>query len=168
MHPQAFEFVRRTRDLLGLDKPLEVVEIGSRNVNGSVRPLFAGAKNYVGLDLVEGPGVDWVGDFRQWPGIAAVADLVICTEVAEHDPGWREILSRAADVLRPGGVLIVTAAAPPRAPHSAFDGGPLREGEHYGNLDPHVLAIALGLRFRSWQVEYHGDRGDVYGLGVKE
>lgn len=166
MHPEAYAYVERTRNALGLTGPLEILEVGSRDVNGSVRPLFP-SERYVGVDLVAGPGVDWVGDFRDWAQPGAELDLVVCTEVLEHSPHWRELLARAAQVLRPGGWLIVTAAADPRPPHSASDGGPLREGEPYGNLDPHALAIALGLRFRSWQIEYHGDRGDVYGLGAK-
>ena len=38
-----------------------VLEIGSYDVNGTVRKLFAAAGHYVGVDLVEGPGVDVVG-----------------------------------------------------------------------------------------------------------
>lgn len=67
--------------------------------------------------------------------------------------------------LRPGGVLVVTAACDPRAPHSAIDGGPIHADEHYQNVDPGLL--------RSWMadldevcIEVH-ERGDVYACAVK-
>ncbi|MDB0050250.1 hypothetical protein N9F31_02215, partial [Pseudomonadales bacterium] len=44
---------------LGSQQDLAVLEIGSYDVNGSIRSLF-NAQNYVGVDLVEGPGVDVV------------------------------------------------------------------------------------------------------------
>ena len=44
---------------LGDDKNLSILEIGSYDVNGTIRNLFA-SENYVGVDLVEGPGVDVV------------------------------------------------------------------------------------------------------------
>lgn len=58
-----------------------VVDIGAANVNGSLRPLFHG--DYVGVDLVDGPGVDhYPRDIEQ--GIPETGDVVICTEVLEH------------------------------------------------------------------------------------
>jgi hypothetical protein len=71
-------------------------------------------------------------------------------------------------MLAPGGRLVVTAAAPPRAPHSAVDGGPLRPGEHYRNVDPDALGAWLrGVGFVCETLEAHPDRGDVYALARK-
>jgi hypothetical protein len=42
------------------DSPGAVLEIGSRNVNGSVRDLFTGATLYHGIDIAAGAGVDEV------------------------------------------------------------------------------------------------------------
>ncbi len=43
-------------------KQKDVIEVGSRDVNGSLRSIISawGAKRYVGVDIVKGPGVDVV------------------------------------------------------------------------------------------------------------
>jgi hypothetical protein len=43
-----------------------VLEIGSYYVNGSVRKVFVSAGRYVGVDLIEGSGVDVVGLATRW------------------------------------------------------------------------------------------------------
>jgi hypothetical protein len=57
MHEAVTEWVARHADTFG-----KVLEFGSRNINGSVRPLFPYASEFVGVDLVDGPDVDVVGD----------------------------------------------------------------------------------------------------------
>ncbi len=133
MHRAAYEYVASVVRRFGV--PERVVEIGSRDINGTVRPLFAGCKHYVGLDLRPGPAVDVVADactWRPWP----LVDCVVCCEVLEHTPRAREIVASAHAMLREGGLLILTAACDPRHPHSALDGGPVRDGEYYRNVDP--------------------------------
>ena len=39
---------------------VSVIEMGSLNVNGTVRDFYANVDRYVGVDLSEGPGVDLV------------------------------------------------------------------------------------------------------------
>jgi len=43
---------------------------------------------------------------------------------------------QAFRMLEPGGMFVMTAAGPGRAPHSAVDGKGLQPGEHYANIDP--------------------------------
>ena len=51
MHVQVFEWVARQVT----ERPASsVLEIGSLDINGSVRPLFASAGHYHGLDIVAG------------------------------------------------------------------------------------------------------------------
>ena len=54
-------------------------------------------------------------------------------------------------------------ATEPRAPHSAVDGGPLRHGEYYRNVEPDVLRAQL-LTAGAEAVTLHVDRwrGDLY------
>lgn len=141
MHPAALAFVRNAVDDHG---PFTtVVEVGSRDINGSVRHLFTGADSYVGIDLQEGPGVDLVANARDVEPDGPV-DCVVCCEVLEHDAEWRATITHAAGWLRPGGHLIVTCAGPGRRPHSGIDGGrTLHPGEHYGNVSSDELAKAI-------------------------
>lgn len=137
-----------------------VVELGGRDVNGGVRDLFD-YDRWLSIDLHPGPAVDVVADARTYrPNFEA--DLVVCCEVAEHCPRPWQLVANAHRILRPGGVFLFTAACPPRAPHSAVDGGPVRD-EHYRNIDPYRLASWLG-RFDDWTTHTHSDRGDVYAV----
>lgn len=127
-----------------------VVEFGSLNINGGVRDLFQG--EYLGIDPQAGPGVDVVGDAALWKPTRKV-DCVVCCEVFEHTPNWPALLDSAARALKVGGVLILTMAGPGRAPHSAVDGGSIRQGEHYENIEPSELIDALKERFTDIHVD---------------
>lgn len=83
-----------------------VLEVGSLDVNGSVRSLFTGT--YIGVDMREGPGVDEVmlshdlrWDAGSWP-------VVVSTEMLEHDPAPWHSMAEMGRVLQPGGHLLVT------------------------------------------------------------
>jgi SAM-dependent methyltransferase len=154
MHDQAFNWLSRMvreRVLPAMPGPMMVLECGALDVNGSARPLFPHA-SYIGLDRLAGKGVD----------------LVVSTETLEHMERPTDLLTAAHRALRPGGMLLLTAAAPPRKPHRC-DGteGDLR-GEHYANVDPaelHDLLILHG--FTSTELTHDAEHGDVYALAVK-
>lgn len=161
MHQEAYEFIAASaRDLghVGF-----VLEIGSRNVNGSVRGLFE-ADRYIGLDVLPGPGVDVVASGADYVPDGQ-PDVVVCCEVLEHTDAAHAIVSHALSLLRSGGVLLLTAAGPERAPHSAIDGGPLRGGEHYRNIRVEDLETWLPEGDRS--IVHDPKAGDVYARVVK-
>lgn len=157
MHAAAYDFVAEH----AIPQPCRVLEIGSRNVNGSVRPLFSSCE-YVGLDVREGEGVDVVADVCEYK--ANKFDVVVCCEVLEHAKNWRDLIDAADRLIKKGGTLILTAAGPGRAPHSAFDGAELRAGEHYANIAPKELEAAL----KGWaKVEVDVLGTDVRAVAVK-
>jgi SAM-dependent methyltransferase len=151
MHTAAFLYVdEHCEDVSGTTGI--VVECGSRNVNGSVRGLFPYAQ-YLGIDIEAGPGVDMVADFREVEMVDQLADVVICCEVLEHDTDPAALLAKAFEVLHLGGKLIMTCAGVGRAEHSAVDGGPLRDGEHYRNVSSDELT--------GWLTEQEWSKFDV-------
>lgn len=159
MHAEALSFIRLMADTYG---PFATVaDFGGRDINGSPRPLFKGA-DYTSIDLEPGPGVDVVTDAKAWvPPV--LFDAVVCAEVAEHCPDPHRLLASAYRALVPDGVLIFTAAAPEREPHSAVDGAAVRPDEHYEGIAP--AALRHWLRDWSWvHVEHHPSRGDVYAV----
>jgi O-antigen biosynthesis protein len=93
----------------------QVLEVGSRNVNGSVRKILEPKSlNYVGVDLFEGNGVDIVLDvarLRDHFGDDKF-DVVVSTEMLEHCSNWQEALYQMSSVLRQGGLLIITTRSP--------------------------------------------------------
>lgn len=141
---------------------LRVLEIGSLDVNGGLRGLFADATAYHGIDLVAGPGVDEVADATEWRS-ATRFDLVLCAEVLEHAPDWAAVVETAWTALVPRGRLLLTCATDPRPPHSAVDGLDLRSGEHYANVPgPALVRLLRDRGCEELDVEQHLDRGDLY------
>jgi SAM-dependent methyltransferase len=132
MHPEARAWVAQHAT------EGRTLEIGSRDINGGVRDLFA--DDYTALDLIDGPGVDVVADVTTYKPKTKY-DVIVCCEVLEHTDA--DIIAAAHRLLRPGGRLILTAAGPTRTPHSAVDGGPLRPDEFYRNVEPTDLARSL-------------------------
>lgn len=162
MHIEAASFVALTAHRLG---PFEsVLELGGRDVNGSVRPYFPRAR-YVSVDIAPGPGVDVVADATTYRTEERY-DAVVCCETLEHAEDADGFVATAWGSLRPGGLFILTAACPPRAAHSAVDGGPLRAGEFYRNVDPALMASWL-VGWKDVDIEVHDDRGDIYAVAVK-
>lgn len=85
----------------------DTLEVGSLDVNGSVRPLFSG--HYTGVDMRDGPGVDVVAKADSLPFPDTAFDVVVSTEMLEHDPYPWLSLHEMGRVLRRGGHLLLTA-----------------------------------------------------------
>ena len=167
MHVHARTFVSNTVDALRVN-PKRVLEIGGRNINGTIRDLFAGVDEYHAIDLEPGSGVDTVADWLAYDP-PFVPDCIVCCEVLEHAPEAEAMVVKALRSLAPGGVLIVTAAGPGRMPHSAIDGGAIRQGEFYKNVDPSDLAtwFASVRDIDHSRVFTAPGPGDVYGVAIR-
>lgn len=161
MHPEAYAF------LADHAKPAKaVLDVGGRNINGSPRDLFPDAA-YTALDVVDGNGVDVVADITEWSSKRKY-DVVICAEVLEHAANWRTIAAACWERVKVGGTLLVTCATEGRAPHSAVDGGMVRVGEFYENVQGDDLAGLLrGLGAENTSIDAHLDRGDLYAKATK-
>jgi SAM-dependent methyltransferase len=139
-----------------------VLEVGSLDINGSVREWFTHASSYHGIDLAEGPGVDEVADAADWTPPRSY-DVVACAEVLEHAPRWSDILAMCWSALRPGGTLLMTCATTGRAPHSAVDGLDVRPGEYYRNVPPGEVRAVVAAWNPWWSsIEVAAGRGDLY------
>ena len=163
-----------------MGKQLWILELGSRDVNGSPRSFFpntVAAGCYVGVDIAPGPGADIVADAAMWrpEGVRVPAslqrsdsfstwlppkfDVVICVEVLEHAARWQDICRTAAACVKPGGLVAITAAGPARAEHSAVDGLALKPGEYYANVrKEHLEATLVEAGLKAVVVTY--DRGE--------
>lgn len=155
MHPEAYAYVERA---VGLHGPFgAVVEFGGRDVNGSVRPLFAGA-SYLSVDLEPGDGVDVTADAAT-VNVGGDWDCVVCCEVLEHAEEPERLIEAARRALRPGGLFVMTCAGEGREPHSAVDGGQPRQGEHYRNISP--------VELQGWLAGWERVEIDVQGTDLR-
>ena len=93
-----------------------VLEVGSKCVNGSVRPfveryLFPG--EYTGVDIEWGKHVDRVVPVENL--VEAFGpdsfDVVISTEVLEHIKDWRAAVDNIKAVVKPGGCVYLTTCS---------------------------------------------------------
>lgn len=106
MHNSVQQWVGLVVGTLGISNQ-SVLEVGSYDVNGSVRHLFTG--DYWGVDPEIGPGVDEVGDGENLRQLDDSYPVVVSTEVLEHvERPWR-IVGEMARVCAPGGHVILTA-----------------------------------------------------------
>lgn len=91
-----------------------ILEVGSYDVNGSVRPIIERCepKLYVGVDQTPGPRVDIAMKCELLPRVLQKFDIIVSTEMLEHVEDWRTCLLAMLQVLQPGGALIITTRSP--------------------------------------------------------
>lgn len=151
MHAEIMDFLEDAKRRAGLDAVagMVVVELGSYDLNGSPRPLFAGAQKYVGIDWREGPGVDVVSLVHKAWWVES-ADVVICCQMLEHDPHWILTVLKACSMIRKnGGWFFCTWAGPGYVEHELETAPPDPDSElpYYRNLSigdvKEVVAMAL-------------------------
>jgi len=115
MHPSVMQFLRENIGECEI-RGKEVLEIGSQDVNGSPREVILphAPKKYIGVDAGHGKGVDLVMDVKDITSYFGIDwfDVVISTEMLEHAHDWRLAVDQMKRVLRPGGLLVVTARGP--------------------------------------------------------
>lgn len=89
--------------------PGHVLEIGSLNVNGTVKDLFPDARTYTGIDMREGKDVDAVINSHDIPANFSPRqfDTVICMNMLEHDDRFWITLAAIDYVLENGGYLFI-------------------------------------------------------------
>ena len=89
-----------------------VLELGSRNVNGSLANhiLSLKPKTYEGVDYVEGNNVHRILDLVDLLKVYEEnsIDVIITTELMEHVEDWRTVINNMKKILKIGGVLFLT------------------------------------------------------------
>lgn len=133
MHESVMEYVAGAIERYGL-APGRTLELGSADVNGSVRPLFSG--EYIGIDHSEAAGVDIIMSAASLAFPDASFDTVVSTSMLEHDPAFWLTLPEAGRVLRPGGFLILTTVS---------TGFPYHNGPDYWRFEMDTVPLLAAL-----------------------
>jgi SAM-dependent methyltransferase len=110
MHSSAYNHARLFFTQYWNSSFTDVVELGSQNVNGSLRDHCPPGVRYVGLDMAPAEGVDVVvkpGTPCPFPD--ASFDVALTSSVFEHDTCFWDTFVDLLRLLRPGGLLYVNA-----------------------------------------------------------
>lgn len=108
---ECISFVERAVELEDV-KGKDVIEVGSYDVNGSVRPYVESLApaSYLGVDIRQGPGVDLICPAELLADRFGEEsfDLVVSTELLEHVADWRIVITNVKRIVRAGGLIVIT------------------------------------------------------------
>lgn len=121
MHPNSYRLMREFVNgylIKKKDIPLTILDIGSRDINGSYKPLF-GCKNwtYLGVDFEPGKNVDIIlPDPHFWKDSIenSIADVVISGQALEHMPHFWLVMKEIRRIMKTGALtcIIVPSKGP--------------------------------------------------------
>jgi SAM-dependent methyltransferase len=87
-----------------------ILDVGSADVNGTLRDCAPPGCVYLGVDVAAGPGVDIVlEDVYRFPFSDGYFDRLVCTSCLEHDQLFWLTFLEMVRVVRPNGYIYVNA-----------------------------------------------------------
>ncbi len=107
MHDTAFEIGRTFFSIYG-GPGMAILDVGSRDVNGSLRSCAPPESSYLGIDVSPGRGVDLtLADPYKYPFENGRFDIVVSTSCLEHDPMFWLTFLEMARVTKFGGYIYI-------------------------------------------------------------
>ena len=174
-HFQQEKFVEIASEYLNLTYSKKVFELGSYDVNGSIKPLFS-FNEYIGVDVSEGPNVDKVYDGKDLSFLSDDCfDLSISCNCFEHNPEWKSNLVDMHRVTKEGGYLIIQIASRGFDEHGTTRTDPdlsvasqERGWNYYRNVTvKEFLVESSKLDFEFHFITYNPFSRDLYFFGKK-
>lgn len=175
-HKQQLDFISKVKTLYpSYFNNKCVVEIGSLNINGTVRTFFDKCV-YVGVDVGPGPGVDVVSLGHQYK-LSNSFDVVISCECFEHDPHWVDTFANMIDLCKPKSLIIFSCATTGRKEHgtpsSEPQSSPLTVNigwDYYKNLTEQDFRDKFDFDtiFNTYQFSENTESCDLYFYGIKK
>jgi hypothetical protein len=170
MHKDIKDFIKRVRSKHPFHfVKTKVLECGSRDINGSPRDYFYLCK-YTGIDLSEGNGVDIISRADEYACLNTF-DVVVSTEMLEHDRYWHHSLTQMWYNLKSKGLMIITCAAPNRAEHGTKRTSPEDSPDttdYYYNISIDDFSKVLSPNlFTEYYISYQRDNKDLLFYGIK-
>ena len=139
-HKEQIEFISKVKEKYSKYFTNKcVVEIGSLNINGSVRHFFEKCV-YIGVDVGPGPGVDVVSLGHEY-NMPNSFDVAISCECFEHDPHWQKTFANMIKLCKSDGLIVFSCATTGRKEHGTTKSEPQSSPltvnlgwDHYQNL----------------------------------
>lgn len=173
-HIQQRNFIQKVKNQFpGFFFEPHVIEIGSLNINGTVRDFFSDPTSYLGLDLIEGKDVDLVCPGNEFQSNDKEYDVAISTECFEHDKHWIETFLNMHRLVHEGGLVVFTCASTGRHEHgttrtSPQDSPATTDYYHNVSMKEFMDAIIVEDMFSSYSFEYNAETCDLYFWGIKK
>lgn len=152
---------------------VNVLDVGSADINGTNRQFFTNFK-YTGVDIFQTKNVDIVCPIHEFPAKYPNLqnyDVVISTEMLEHDNHWQESMKAMHQLVKKGGLLLITCATNPRRVHGSVDVSPKSSpatNDYYHNVGFIEFSAVVNLLPFIWKlVEINSKVGDLRFVGIK-
>ena len=160
-----------------------VLEIGSYDVNGTIRKIIGRCRAYVGADLAHGPGVDVARSGHELDLPDGSFDVVLSCECFEHNPFWKETFRNMVRMTAQDGYVVVTCGSTGRIEHGtsrttlAHSPGTAAVGiDYYSNLTEKDFRAefnfpALFAEYQFWNIKASCDLyfiGRVHGAATSQ
>ena len=146
---------------------VDVLDCGSLDINGNNRFLFSEYR-YTGIDIVDGKNVDVVTKIHDFHPNKQY-DIVISSEMLEHDIHYGKSLENMFALTKTRGLLLITAAGKDRKEHGTTRSIPKDSpltNDYYMNVTVEMLLQGLDLSKFSWfNISYVVD--DIRFAGIK-
>ena len=174
-HFQQEKFVEIASEYLNLTYSEKIFELGSYDVNGSIKPLFS-FHEYIGVDVSEGPNVDKIYDGKNLNFLLDdYFDLSISCNCFEHNPEWKSNLVDMYRVTKEGGCLIIQIASRGFDEHGTTRTDPdlsiasqEKGWNYYRNVTVReFLEESSRLDFKFYYITYNPFSRDLYFFGKK-
>ena len=179
-HKEQLDFFNNLGEIIVSNKKLSeinILEIGSYDVNGSVRDIFK-ESNYLGIDLINGPGVDLVMNGEDIKKLNKKFDIIISSECFEHAVNWKKIFLAMIDCVKDNGYIIMTCASTGRIEHGTkrsdfffkMESSPGTKDNYYKNLNKKDFFQNFDISkiFERYFFFYNIHSFDLYFVGQKK
>lgn len=174
-HAQQMFFIENVaRHLPSYFTETKALEVGSLNINGTVRQFFSDC-DYTGLDIAAGRDVDICCKGEDYGAPANTYDVVISSEMFEHNQNYIKCWFNMIRMMKEDGLMLFTCATIGRRQHGTTKYQPefspltvAAGGDYYKNLiesdftDP----ISMDAFFGSWAFFEDRTFNDIYFMGV--
>lgn len=177
-HPQQLKFVEIVLKRINPTASwggLNILEIGSHDVNGSIRNFFEGS-DYCGVDLSPGDGVDVVMSGHELKFPNDTFDYSISCECFEHNPEWIKTFANMYRMTKISAYVIITCASTGRREHGtkrtnveSSPGTQDLDWDYYKNLTKKDFQrnFNIGSMFSKSLFLYNKITKDLYFVGIK-
>lgn len=149
----------------------KILEVGSLNINGSLRDIFKKPSEYIGCDLAPGSGVDIISRAHELKYEKDYFDVSLSAECFEHDEFWVQSFAKMVELTKSGGIIVFSCATEGRPEHgtSRTDRGSSPfTNDYYRNLTQENFEKEFDLKkiFKEYEFSVDSGHHDLYFWGL--